>query len=127
MEKIRTHEEFFSRGTELERIEWENVIKKMVLGMHAKKLDFPGYCMACKKEVKFLIDTKCTAGENEVNLRERLLCPVCNLNNRMRLMVQLIEECVDPQYDDVYFVDGYSVKNGNIGNNSLYFIIAEKW
>lgn len=105
MRKIRTYEEFFSRGSNLERDEWEDVIKNLILGKYRKKLSIPGYCKVCKKEVKFLADNKCVVSKNEVNFRESLFCPRCKLNNRMRYMVQLLEENTDSQHHDVYIYE----------------------
>lgn len=109
MEKIRTYEEFSSRGPELERAEWEEIIKKIILSQYRKKLAIPGYCKVCKKDVKFLADNKCAASKKEVNFRERLYCPLCKLNNRMRCMVQLIDERVNYQCHNVYFYEQSTV------------------
>lgn len=109
MRKIRTYDEFFSRGPELEREEWEDVIKNMILSKFSRKLSVPGYCKVCKKEVKFLADNRCASAGNEVNFRESLFCPGCKLNNRMRCMVQLLEENIDFSYHHVYMYEQSTV------------------
>ena len=48
----------------------------------------PGYCAVCEREASFLVDhLYCFTGSDErhiPNWRERLVCPHCHLNNRMR-------------------------------------------
>jgi SAM-dependent methyltransferase len=51
---------------------------------------FVGQCWVCSRKQAFLYDRKYSNG-NRVNWRERLVCPHCGLNNRLRLCVQLIE------------------------------------
>lgn len=49
---------------------------------------FPGRCAICRKNVKFLVDYQWgdtgPDGRRRPNWRERLVCPECHLNNRMR-------------------------------------------
>lgn len=57
----------------------------------------PGYCFPCGKHVKFLIDylysdNQTVDGIKIPNWRERLLCPRCDLNNRIRASAQFLEE-----------------------------------
>jgi AhpD family alkylhydroperoxidase len=49
-----------------------------------------GECWVCSAKRAFLYDHKYSDGIR-VNWRERLVCPSCGLNNRLRLCVQLIE------------------------------------
>ena len=56
----------------------------------------PGYCYVCDKPSEFLVDfLRCPeveAGKTRIpNWRERLVCPNCNLNNRMRAIVHIVE------------------------------------
>jgi SAM-dependent methyltransferase len=48
----------------------------------------PGYCVVCDREAAFLVDyVHCYSapdGQRIPNWRERLVCPHCHLNNRMR-------------------------------------------
>lgn len=105
MQKIRIQKEFFSKAPKQERNEWENALKKIVLHQPDKKILFPGYCMVCKKEVNFCIDNQWASSENDVNFRESVLCPSCNLNNRMRCMVTLMEENADFSKHYVYLYE----------------------
>lgn len=60
------------------------------------KFTVSGECFVCASKVDFLVDFVASAepqrGESRVpNWRERLLCPNCQLNNRMRAVVHLLE------------------------------------
>lgn len=105
MQKIRTQKEFYDSKTDMTAVSWEETLCKMVLKQPNKELYFPGWCAVCKKDVDFLIDNKWSAGENYVNLRERLVCPECNLNNRMRAMAEMMEERIDFSKDAVYMYE----------------------
>ena len=58
-----------------------------------------GYCYVCKRESSFLYDYLSTYPVDGVltpNWRERLLCPSCGLNNRMRASIHLFETLLHP-------------------------------
>ena len=69
----------------------------------------PGYCAVCEQEATFLVDYQywyATApdGRRLPNWRERLLCPHCHLNNRMRAAVGLLLSASKPE-DAVYLTE----------------------
>jgi len=53
-----------------------------------------GFCVPCNQKVAFLVDRQCGGqrqGDEWVpNWRERLVCPLCHMNNRQRLMASLM-------------------------------------
>ena len=53
----------------------------------------PGICQACEKPVGFLADRQ-YLWEGRVNFRERLECPQCRLNTRLRFMAYLLRDVV---------------------------------
>lgn len=58
-----------------------------------------GYCFVCKRQVPFLVDFLYSSEEDGVptpNWRERLVCPHCQLNNRMRAVVQIFAQVCSP-------------------------------
>ena len=72
----------------------------------------PGYCRVCGQDVKFLVDRQCGAVEIQgvwlPNWRERLVCPVCSLNNRQRAMAYATKEAVAHHRDkrpDIYLME----------------------
>lgn len=57
----------------------------------------PGYCFPCRRHVDFLVDflycdNEVVDGITIPNWRERVLCPYCTLNNRIRASAQFLEE-----------------------------------
>ncbi len=56
----------------------------------------PGFCFPCKQNVQFVTDFLYSStvinGKPVPNWRERVLCPICQMNNRTRASVQLLEE-----------------------------------
>lgn len=56
-----------------------------------------GFCIPCNKPAQFLIDKQCGSidlehGKWSPNLRERLVCTLCQLNNRQRLIATLVNQ-----------------------------------
>lgn len=71
---------------------------------------FAGFCMPCKKDVLFVIDMEWGGEIKEgrwiPNWRERLVCPICQMNNRQRLICSLIEkEIGDGSNKSIYFME----------------------
>ena len=56
-----------------------------------------GFCFVCNKEVDFITDYLCSTpdvidGKGIPNWRERVVCPACHLNNRVRAAIHFLEE-----------------------------------
>ncbi len=68
----------------------------------------PGYCFVCNQHVNFYSDFSYaftdSEGNQKVNWRERLCCPSCGLNNRMRAAIQIFEQTCKPQPDDTIYL-----------------------
>jgi len=69
-----------------------------------------GFCIPCNKKVKFLVDL--TSGGKKKrnkyipNLRERLECPLCKMNNRQRLVTTIIEQLlINAKIQNIYFME----------------------
>jgi hypothetical protein len=62
-----------------------------------------GFCHACARYRPFVYD-HLHAPEHRVNWRERLVCPSCKLNNRLRLSMHLFEDRVGPR-QSVYLTE----------------------
>ena len=69
---------------------------------------FRGYCVVCEREVDFRVDhDNCWTGEDGrrvPNWRERLECPHCLLNNRMRAAVGFLLAASKPT-DRIYLTE----------------------
>lgn len=72
------------------------------LGRNAKG-KLAGECWVCGKRRKFTYDLKYSDGLH-VNWRERLVCPRCGLNNRLRLSVQVIDRMI-PAEASIYLTE----------------------
>lgn len=79
-----TMAEAYQRRSELER--------SLISGSN---FTVEGYCYPCRSWVNLSVDflyAEEIGGERVPNWRERLVCPDCGLNNRMRAVIQLAEE-----------------------------------
>lgn len=56
-----------------------------------RRQTFRGLCTYCRSQRDFIVSSGVWLGEN-VNLREGLVCPVCGLSNRLRLLFKAVEE-----------------------------------
>lgn len=60
---------------------------------------FNGYCHVCRRYVDFMVDFAYACKRDGVlmpNWRERLVCPKCRLNNRMRATINIFEQEFKP-------------------------------
>lgn len=69
----------------------------------ARRWHLPGFCAVCRQEVVFHGDLEhaftAPDGAPIPNWRERLVCPRCLLNNRMRAVIHLFHLLVNPGRD----------------------------
>lgn len=82
----------------------------------------PGYCYVCQEHTEFLVDFNHCGhrhGRPVPNWRERLVCPTCGLNNRLRASVHLFEQaCGVKPGDAIYITEQVS---------PLYKTLAEQY
>ena len=69
--------------------EYEKELNSRVKESDLKEIEVEGYCQVCGEYSKFKLDLKWGDGIN-VNFRERVLCPKCKLNMRMRYGVSYL-------------------------------------
>ncbi len=74
-----------------------------------ERFSVPGTCRPCAREVAFQVDflyaPPAAPGQPRVpHWRERLLCPKCGLNNRLRASVHLFQHLGAPGRDDRIYV-----------------------
>lgn len=71
----------------------------------SQKLAFlPGYCWVCRSAQVFTYDLL-HSDSIHVNWRERIICPSCQLNNRLRLSVQVFERSVRGTNPSIYITE----------------------
>jgi hypothetical protein len=78
--------------------------------LYSPTLKVKGFCIPCSEEVDFIVDMQ--FGGKKINnfyypnLRERLVCPLCLMNNRQRLIAALIKQVlVDERIKVIYFME----------------------
>lgn len=67
----------------------------------------PGICYPCQQTVSFSVDYIGAYNWNEVpfpNLIERIICPQCQMNTRMRLAIHLLREIVRPDHVCSFYI-----------------------
>ncbi|MBU1191303.1 MAG: glycosyltransferase [Gammaproteobacteria bacterium] len=88
--------------------------EKSIAGTYgnAENYKLPGYCRICEQDVDFLIDRQCGAEEIDgvwlPNWRERMVCPLCALNNRQRSIAFAAQNIIKRYRDrqsDVYLME----------------------
>ena len=90
------------------------------LVVEAREFHVPGWCAKCEREVDFLVDHQYTK-TSEPNWRERLVCPSCGLNNRLRLSLHFLKQFAGLSQDSQIYVTEqttpfYSVLKASYGN-----------
>jgi len=84
--KLRSFEEY-QKLDRNERIELENFIIKE---FEEKQRDYLiGYCTVCDRPTHFIIQKN---KKGQINLKEKLFCEYCKLNNRKRFMLCFLKE-----------------------------------
>lgn len=100
--EIHSYEDYLHHSRALELVSKERWLfeRSLFQDLPQQAFTLDGFCFVCKQQVAFLVDFL-YSGEQEgmvtPNWRERLLCPHCQLNNRMRAVVQIFEEQCTPQ------------------------------
>ena len=68
-----------------------------------------GWCVVCQREAQFQVNFEYSHevdGELTPNWRERLICPHCGLNNRMRASMHILQqECAPPSGAALYITE----------------------
>lgn len=93
--KIRNRKDYEALHRDYASAEMETVLHNMVLGTKRKRVWYPGRCQVCRKNTNLLIDNLYSEGPTKVNFRERMVCPLCQLNNRQRVMARLVMDEVN--------------------------------
>lgn len=93
--KFTSYNEYYNHiQSNITELKEREVFESSILIDGDNSFTFEGYCAVCQKEVKFLVDYQYSNESNGIkipNWRERLVCPDCELNNRMRLSIHLVE------------------------------------
>ncbi|MHB8882984.1 MAG: class I SAM-dependent methyltransferase, partial [Thermodesulfovibrionales bacterium] len=96
--KISSYKDYMRYADEHRQVNTANFsFEKSLIPEACTEFTYNGYCYVCKTPVDFIVDFNYAYNVDGVlmpNLRERLVCPVCHLNNRMRAVVHVFDlEC----------------------------------
>ncbi len=99
LKKINSFEEFIEHE-KLMRVEYQNRynFELSLLPQNEVSFTYKGICINCSIQVDFYVDfwnAYHNEGRKIPNWRERLVCPSCSLNNRMRFTFHLIKELLN--------------------------------
>ena len=92
-----------------EKIKKIEIFENNLIDNKKEYFTIPGICFVCRKKVNFLVDFKyCYEinGKKVPNWRERVVCPSCNLNNRLRATIHIfIQECKPELNSKIYITE----------------------
>ena len=82
----------------------------LVQSVRSERFTVDGFCIPCSRNVSLLVDIESggqQAGDSwHPNWRERLVCPLCGMNNRQRLMAALVKQKLgNESCKSVYFME----------------------
>jgi len=106
--KNRKEYEQLLQGDEVTKI--SAIEKQLLAAAIAEEFTVDGFCVPCDKKVSFLVDMR-SGGQRQgnswtPNWRERLECPICGMNNRQRLIANLINQNLSNNTNlNVYFME----------------------
>ncbi|MEJ5261132.1 MAG: methyltransferase domain-containing protein [Ignavibacterium sp.] len=96
LNKVKSFDEFVRyEQTMREEYNERSEFESNLIADNSDNFTFNGYCVVCERVVPFQVDfwnAYNINGKKIPNWRERLVCPGCGLNNRMRLTYHLIKE-----------------------------------
>ena len=107
--KIMSYEDYIHYSDKHRQTNMANFLfEKNLVPEDSTEFTYNGYCYVCKTVVDFSIDFKYTHkkvdGVLMPNWRERLECPVCHLNNRMRAVVHVFYLKCRPDSDSIIYI-----------------------
>lgn len=106
--EVRSLEEYNRHDERNHEINLENwSYEKNLIPDTYTEFTFNAYCYICKTHVDFLVDFEYSHRVDEVlipNWRERLVCPSCNLNNRMRAVVHIFDQECKPNRESTIYI-----------------------
>lgn len=110
LQYITSYEEYLRHVANMETVYMQRQAAELQLIPDAATFAVNGSCYVCQQPVDFLVDFQYayqTIAEQRIpNWRERLVCPSCGLNNRLRASIHLFEqECHPTETDNIYITE----------------------
>jgi SAM-dependent methyltransferase len=97
-----SYDDFKNYSLAKENLFKERTLYEKSLVEEEETYTIPGYCKVCESDSNFLVDYLYAYQNNGTkipNWRERLVCPKCGLNNRMRAAIHLLKTVTKPKPD----------------------------
>ncbi len=97
-----SYDDYKYYSLKMENLFKERVLNEKCLIVEDDTFTFPGYCKVCESDSNFLVDylyAYLNNGTKIPNWRERVVCPKCGLNNRMRAAIHLLKTITKPKSD----------------------------
>jgi glycosyltransferase involved in cell wall biosynthesis/SAM-dependent methyltransferase len=109
LRRVRSYDQYREHAERNASVERDRLsFEKGLLPGHGGEFTFQGYCYVCRGHVPFLVDFQYAYevdGVRTPNWRERLECPGCRLNNRMRATVHVFEQECKPGRDARIYIN----------------------
>jgi len=106
--KISSYDEYQTYlHNNLENLKKREKFERSLIPDNKNNFFINGFCFVCKREVRFLVDFKyCYQIDNKKipNWRERLVCPRCKLNNRLRATIHIFHLICKPEIDSKIYI-----------------------
>jgi len=108
IKKVCSYEEYiaYAKCMSEEHLRRKEIEAKLIA--NAQSFQTQGFCYVCGKGTRFFTDFMYSfvakQGRRIPNWRERLVCPGCRLNSRMRASVQIFEQECKPKLDDTIYI-----------------------
>ncbi len=108
--KFSCFDDYEKKRLELEKVNKERLnFENSLIPENQEEFFYKGYCYICRKKIDFLVDFKYSCKINKLvvpNWRERLVCPICKLNNRMRATIHIfLQEFSPDKNSNIYLTE----------------------
>lgn len=88
----------------------DETARQLLAQAKSESFGVDGFCIPCNRSVSFLVDMQ-SGGQRQGNTwtpnwRERLVCPMCGMNNRQRLIATLVMQALsEKQEQKIYLME----------------------
>jgi len=106
VKKVASYEDFEKYAVLMQEEYIKRRAQEKIFISSNSSFHLPGYCFVCKAYIEFQVDFSYSCKVDGIltpNWRETLICPYCQLNNRMRASIHIFEqECKPTQNAKIY-------------------------
>ena len=106
--QLRSYDDYLNyTNCRMESNQADFSFEKSLLPAGSKEFIYNGCCYICGEYVDFLVDFKYSYeidGFLMPNWRERMVCPICRLNNRMRAVVHVFDLVCKPEKNSRLYI-----------------------